>query len=141
KRIEADVPLTDLLGGSLPSLIRMSGAVVTLRFDDEGRLLTVLPPRPADTGASLDALPEIVVTDGQVFLVGTQGRQVVFDPVEATLKPKDGRHELRGKGATAALGNWTAAGWLDLKLKNFSVDVRSDGEITVTQRQLDTLPF
>src|SRR5204863_174372 len=111
KRIEADVPLTDLLGGGLPSGIRMGGVVVTLRFDDEGRLLTVLPPRPADTGASLDALPEIAVTDGQVLLAGTQGRQVVFDPVEATLEPKDGRHELRGKGATAALGNWTAGGW------------------------------
>src|SRR5436853_126043 len=73
-RVEADVPLTDLLAGRLPSNVRLSGVKVTLRFDAEGRLLTELPPRPDSASAPLGTLPEIEVTDSQVFLLGTQDR-------------------------------------------------------------------
>src|SRR5438094_3371100 len=140
-RLEADVPLTDLLAGALPTKIRLTGVVVTLRFDSEGRILTELPPRPTNAPTSLDSMPEISVTDGQVFLVGPPGREIAFRQVEATLKPTEGRHELRGKGSTAALGEWTATGSLDLAKKNFAVTFGSSGEVAVRQPVLAALPF
>src|SRR5262249_47756220 len=131
----------DLLSGRLPSKIVLSGVKVTLRFDAEGRLLTELPPRPDSAAAPLDPLPEIEVTDSQVFLLGTQDRQLFFTQVRATLKANCGRHELKGHGTTERFGDWTARGWLDLAQKTFSVTFGSAGEIGVTQRLLDSLPF
>jgi hypothetical protein len=140
-RLEADVPLLDLLQGGLPSAVRLSGVTVTLRFDGEGRLATVLPSPPPSSGPPLTTLPEIAVSDSRVVMLGTEGRRLDFHHVDASIKATGTQHDLKAHAATDALGAWTAAGKLDLAKKSFAVTLRSDADVPVTQPRLNSLPF
>src|SRR5262249_9118008 len=96
-RLETDLSLWDILHGGQPTKVVVRGVTVHLRFDDNGPLLTQLPT-PPNSAEPLPPLPEVQVTDSRVLLVGTKDRQLLFEQVEATLKPDGTRYDLAGGG-------------------------------------------
>jgi hypothetical protein len=140
ERLEADVPLADLIKGRQPTTVRAAGVTITLRFDDKGRLATVLPPRPSTSGPPIETLPAVTLTDSHLVLLGTRGRRMQVDAIAATLRASGGRHELEATGSST-FSNWKADGWIDLTKKAVAVTMRSDRDIAVTQTLLNGLPF
>jgi hypothetical protein len=138
-RLETDVSLWDLVSGTPPTQVILNGVTVRLRFDAEGRLLTTLPPTPKSTGPAPE-LPDVQLTDGRVLLLGVDGRQLIFDKVEATLKAQGASHVFAGSGHNAAWGQSNVAGTLDPARNSISAELKSDKIVHVTQTMLEGLP-
>jgi hypothetical protein len=139
-RLEADVSLADLREGRQPTAIRVQGVTITLRFDDQGLLVTALPPRPSASPVPLDKLPAVELSDGRLLLLGTRGRQQRVDNIMASLRGTGSRYDIAATGRSS-VGNWTAAGAIDLSKKDVTITMRSDGDVKVTQPLLESLPF
>jgi hypothetical protein len=139
-RLEADVALTSLIEGQQPRAIKVHGLVIVLRFDDEGRLLTTLPPRPAASSAAPATLPDFDLTDGQVIFQGSGNRMLQIGNISAALKAAGPRLDVHAIGSNAE-ANWKADGTIDLAGKNIGIAVKSDRDIVVTPSLLNNLPF
>src|SRR5262245_34152320 len=140
EQVEADLSRAGAVGGKGPTRLKLHGVTVTLRFDAEGRLLTRLPPRPPSATGVPQDLPTVEVTGGKLWMVGPNGRELRVDEIAAELQPAGPSHTLQGKGRSAAT-TWTLAGWLEPGNKQLSVNLHSDSDVAVTQRQLEALPF
>ena len=137
-RLEADVSLADLREGRQPSAVRVQGVTITLRFDDQGQLVTALPPRPSAAPVALDTLPAVELSDGRLILLGTRGRQQRVDSITASLRGTGSRYDIEATGRSS-MSNWTAAGAIELSKKDLTITMRSDGDVKVTQPMLESL--
>src|SRR5206468_5086164 len=126
---------------STPSRLVLHGVTIVLHFDTEGRLLTGLPPRHSASPTPLAVVPEVVLTDGKLQLVGPACRRLDFKDITATLTPGADVCTFDGKGLCVGCGDCTASGWINLKNPGVSLTVRSQGNVAVTQQLLEALPF
>jgi hypothetical protein len=140
-RLEADLSLRDAIAGAAPSHIALHGVTITLRFDTEGRLLTTLPARRNKAAPPGGQLPEIVLADGKLHLIGPGARQLHFDNVAMAMMPGAERHTLDGHGRSEVSGDWQASGWIDTNKAQVSLTVCSQGDVNLTQQMLEALPF
>jgi hypothetical protein len=138
--LQADIALSDLIKGRQPTCLHAAGVTITLRFDDNGRIATVLPPRPTTSTAPLDMLPAMTMTDSRLVLLGTRGRQMQIDNIVGTLRPGTQGHALEATGSNSCC-RWKADGAIDLAKKDVTITMHSDRDIEVTERLLRSLPF
>jgi hypothetical protein len=139
-RLEADISLADLRDGRQPKAVRVQGVTITLRFDDQGLLITALPPRPSAAPLPLDTLPAVELSEGRLILLGTRERQQRVDNIAASIHGTGSRHDIEATGRSS-VGSWTAGGAIDLSEKDLTITMRSDGDVKVTQPLLESLPF
>jgi hypothetical protein len=145
KSVTTDVSLLGVLTGSAnPANVTLNDASVTLRFDKEGHLLTLLPePPPGEADKDL-TLPNVRLEDSRLTLQREGGPALVATGIQATLTRQGDRLVLRGAVDNAerpALGKWSLQGELDEKKKTASLTLSSEGPVHVTQSLLEELPF
>jgi uncharacterized protein involved in outer membrane biogenesis len=142
--VTADVSLLGVLSGNAtPGKVTLTGAAVTLRFDEEGRLVTRLPEPPSEPGKET-ALPEIRVERSKITLQRDGGLALVVTGIDADLKREGDKLVLTGDATNPDrpdLGKWDVRGEVDNKSKQASVTLASTGAVHVTQELLNELPF
>jgi hypothetical protein len=142
--LEADISFLSLLRGATPESVKLTGVAVTLRFDEDGHLLTQFPDRPASETGKEVALPKLHIDRGRVILQREGGVSVVMSGIDAMLESKGDQVILSGAAENAdksAWGTWTMEGVLDRQTKQSSITLKSDQIIHVTQAMLNQLPF
>src|SRR5262249_34034929 len=110
--VSADVSLWEMLrGGAAPKRLDVTGAKITLRFDENGRLLTRLP-QGSSTFGSPGQVPDVRVEQSQLTLQRRGGPGVVLTGVKLRATAKSGKLVLRGEAANPEWGKLDLAGSL-----------------------------
>jgi hypothetical protein len=145
-RIEADVSALKMATGeATPHELRLSGAALTLRFDQQGHLLTRLPGHHGSGGGrghvNLAAFPDVSVQSSKVILQRPGGPPLVIGDASAELRREDGKLVVSGQADSPAWGKWTVQGSFDDSAGQVAVTLQSQGPVHVTQKMLSDLPF
>jgi hypothetical protein len=136
-RIDADVSALGLLEEELPREVILQEPSVTLRFDPDNHLLTVLPTaRKTPTGG----LPEVRIEGGR-FTLEQEGRPpMAATGLNAELVGGGPGIHLKGTIDDPYWGKWNVAASLDPQTKVVTLRLDS-GPTHVTMEKLRALPF
>jgi hypothetical protein len=138
RHVRADVSLASLVRGT--DKVRdldVTGADLTLRFDDQGRLVTRLP---APKGKA-EALPAIHLHDSRLTLLQQGRHPFVVSGIDAELRPDEGRLVLTGSVHDPHWGDWGVRADLAPATGACSGTLTSSARVHVTQPMLEDLPF
>jgi uncharacterized protein involved in outer membrane biogenesis len=138
-RINADITLAGALSGNVqPGELRLSGADLTLRFNDQGHLLTRWPA-PLGDNQDQPRLPRLVLRDSRVRFRRADGTELVLSDVNATVERAGDGLTIRGAFRADRWGPWAVAGAVDGG--RLEVTFGSAGAVPVTPAMLRQLPF
>jgi uncharacterized protein involved in outer membrane biogenesis len=137
EHVEAETPLLKLLGGALGAdQVTFHKPDVTLRFDAQNRLLTVLPEKKEP----LPALPPIHL-DAGTLTIAQEGREPFhLANLSGTATTRDGKISFAGKVNDPVWGAWTVAMTHDPKTSASQMNLQATGA-AVKQNMLSALPF
>ncbi len=138
---QTDADLWSLLGGQAgPRRMSLTGAVVTLRLDADGHLLTRLPSLPLHADSEV-AVPDIDIQNGELILRQEGRPDLALHNITASLRTRGSELVLEGSFSDPVWGEWTATGSATSASRAASLDVRSRRSLHVTQEMLIALPF
>ena len=138
EEVEADVSALDLARGeTVPRQLTLRGIALTLRLDEEGRLLSRLPRH----GVGSAHFPRIQLTDARVTLQQAKRPALTVVGVEGELHAEGSRLILRGTVADPQWGMWTLEGAYDSPGGVGHATLKTVKPIRVTQAQLEGLPL
>ena len=137
EHVEAETPLLKLLGGALGAeQVSLHKIDVTLRFDAQNRLLTVLPERKEP----LPALPPIHL-DAATLTIAQEGREPFhLANLDGTATTKDGKISFAGKVNDPVWGAWNVAITHDPEKSSSQINLKATAA-AVKQSMLSGLPF
>jgi hypothetical protein len=143
--LNADVSLWDLISGAArPTSVTLKGALVLLRFNRRGDLLTRLPKQVtgrATQPSHLKALAEAMFEKGEVIFRKDGRGDLTVTNVSARLNNQAGRLVLSGSGHNDELGKLLLDGSLENESSLATFTIKSEARAHVTQAFLDRLPF
>ncbi|MBY0526474.1 MAG: AsmA-like C-terminal region-containing protein [Gemmataceae bacterium] len=137
--VRADVSAWALLSGNaVPGIVTLSDAVVTLRFDERGRLLTRFPKREGKDGAV--GVKTIRILNGKVILRQTGRPDLIVAVEKADFLGEGDRFTLTGTAEEGRWGSANLSGYLLTGTGEFTLGVKV-ADVRFTQSMLDDLPF
>jgi hypothetical protein len=145
---DADLSAFDVVGGdTLPRSIVLTGAVMELRFDADGHLLTKLPKiKPSEK-----PFPQLVLRNARV-IIDQEGhpeqpgqpeqprRTMEIENVNAEGGDANGVLEFHGTATDKSWGDWTIAGSFKSADGLMKLNVKAP-PVKVTQKKLEAVPF
>jgi translocation and assembly module TamB len=139
--VQADVSLWELASGEArPRRLDLKGARLTLRFDQNGRLLTRFPSTRPSQG-EIGPLPTVDLEESEVRFRKEGGGEIVLGHVKGTLRSEGSQLVLKGEGSNPRWGKLLFSGRIDPRTGAAALDVKSPGLVHVTQQMLSELPF
>ena len=137
KEARTDLSLWDLLRGQTsPHELILAGAAVTLRFDNEGQLLTQIAR--STTGA--ESLPVVKVEHGEITIEQQGRKPLVVSGIDGKLQPEGSQVVVSGSVSDPYWKGWTLSGVIDRKTGEVQTTLKTTG-LHVTQPMLEDLPF
>jgi translocation and assembly module TamB len=135
--VQADVSVWSLLGGeAMPRNVTLVGAVLSLRFDSAGRLVTRLPKLEGKG----ETLPTVRIEQGKLTLQQEGRPDLVIAGLRATGQTDGEELVLNGTAADPYWGDWDLRGTFHLRTGVSSVTLTTR-RVHITQAMLDRLPF
>ncbi len=137
-RATADIGVTDLVAGETePKLISISDVHLTLRYDQDGHLLTRLP-----AAQSMEkAMPEFRLSRGSLTITKVGEPDVTFRGLDTVVIEKNGQITVSGHVADVNWGGtWTVAGAFPRPHGIGMLELKSTG-LHITQAMLRRVPF
>jgi translocation and assembly module TamB len=144
--LTTDLSLFALMSGNTtPQDVSITGASVTLRFDDKGRLTTRFPGqrRKAATpsGERVGSLPHIELKNSQITLQRAGSPDLVIKAVNAALRQEGEQFVLSGNAEHPQWGQWRLAGEFGRDASQINVKLHTESRVEVTRGMLEGLPF
>jgi translocation and assembly module TamB len=133
---EAVISLPQLLSGDTPSELRLSGAVLTLRLDRDGRLLTRIPHPESGAGE----LPTVTLRGARVAIAQEGRREFIVGGIHGSLQSRDGRVLIDANLHDPEWGEWSAEGAWDLQAVVGSLALQTESA-QLSQDRLKTVPW
>lgn len=135
--VTADVSALSVLRGGSPEDIRLQGARIRLRFDDEGRLLTKLPTKKK---TAPERLPRLHIDGGELTFDRQNRAPMIIRGVHADITSGDNGLTLKGTVSDPFWGDWKADG--DFNTTGSKGGITLDTEnVEVTMPKLKAIAF
>lgn len=152
EKVETDLSILSVLRGEeMPNRIRIQGAVVTLRFDEQGRLLTTFPGNPETEPKSglpkvegevpATPLPNVTVENSTIKIRKAGAAELLIHKVNGRLQPQEGKAAISGTLENEKWGKWNLSGAVTDENDQVAVELKSVEPVAVTQAMLDQIPF
>ncbi len=138
KHVELDVSAVSAALGRSPSLITLSDAHVTLRFNKDGDLITKLPVSAGDGGGPL---PNIRLISGELTLRQDGRPDAVFNGIDLNVCLECGNPTVRGTVRDEAWGTWNVEGLIDTPTQVATMTLKTAAPTAVTPELLSRTPF
>ena len=141
KSATADVSLFDLLRGHIdPKTVDLQGVTLSLRVDQDGKLITTLPKSPEGVSGT-PSLPEIKLTGGRIAIHQDGRPEFSLENLQVNVDPgASGEVKLSGSIDDPNWSKWTISGNINSSAKTWRLELATD-DGPLTMDRLSSIPF
>lgn len=145
EHLQADLSVFDLMSGDFDAgQVKLKGAKLLLRFDENGKLLTELPDQLFATKGSgpsqVGTLPQVTLENSQIT-IRKEGKDFALNNINAELTKVNDRYVLTGSVEGSGWGKWTLGGNATPGSPEIIAVLSSQGPVPVTQPMLNQIPY
>src|SRR5262249_52271704 len=139
--VTIDAPVWQLARGHFTdSLMRVTAAKATLRFNSDGDLITRLPKTLTGTSLRVDRLPAMVIDKSELTFAKDQHGKIVVNAIDAGVSKINGQLVLSGT-ADSEVGELEIHGSFDESAQLAKLRVATKASAHVGHDLLERLPF